>query len=179
MYDYSEKSNPLGTELLPFVDDVLDNIPIKHPYVPRLCKQQGHMLIWYGTEDTDPDITGECFKAKDEPQWITCKEDWKVEKAVALIWPYENEVIIGAVKYPGYMRIRSSSEIRRHLKSVWKDIITMFGDRKLICPTGTYLTCIHAYMNHSLIPLESYHYRLMKSNGFTKVTNEYWVREPT
>ena len=178
MYDYSKASNPLGTELLPFIDDVPDDIPTTYPYVPRLCDQQGHMLIWYGNQESESDIATDCFNVKKEAQWITCKEDWKVEKAVALIWPYDDEVIIGAVKYPGYMKKRSPSQNRQMIKKVWKDLVKMFGTRKIICPSGTYLSCLHMYMNQMTISREPYHKQIMKRNGF-KRNGDYWIRKAT
>lgn len=177
MYDYEAPSNPLGCELLPLIDDVPDNIPTKHPFVPRLCKERGHMLIWYGTEESDPDIAKDCFRAKNDTQWIKCKEPWKIEKAVALVWPYENEVIFGAVKYAGYMNRRSLSDNRRMMKLVWKDLIKMFGNRKMICPSGTYLNSLHMYMNQMTISHEPYHRQVMERNGFKRVSVDYWVRE--
>jgi hypothetical protein len=177
MYGYEAPSNPLGCELLSFIDDVPDDIPTVHPFVPRLCKEKGHMLIWHGTEETDPDIAKDCFRNKTEPQWITCREDWKVEKAVVLVWPYEDEVILGAVKYPGYMKRRSSSEIRKMMKLVWKDVISMFGSRKIICPSGTYLNCLHMYMNQMTISHGPYHHQIMERNGFKRANIDYWVRE--
>lgn len=178
MYDYKEESNPIGVELLPNVDDVLDTIPITYPYVPRFCKEVGHMLIWWGTEHTDPDIAGFCFRVKREAQWITCKEDWKVEKAIVLLWPYEDEVIIGAIKYPGYMKKRTPVEIRSWLRLVWADVVSMFGNKRIICPSGTYLECVHLYMNQMKISHEAYHHKIMKKNGFKRYNADFWIREP-
>ncbi len=177
MYEYTEKSNPLYCKLPENVDVLLDNIPVKYPYVPRICKEQGYMLIWHGTEKSDPDIAKECFNAKHEEQWITCNDNWKIEKAVALIWPYENELIIGAVKYPGYMNKRSSSQIRQWMRKVWLDLILMFQDKKIICPTGTYFDYLHLTMNQMKIPKESYHKRMMKKYGFSK-EGYFWIRYP-
>jgi hypothetical protein len=178
MYEYEEASNPLNVELPNGIDDILDNIPVVYPYVPRFCKEQGHMLIWYGTKETDPDIEEDCLRVKTEAQWITCKEDWKIEKAVVLLWPYGDEVIIGAVKYPGYMKRRSKKEIRALLRSVWADVIEIFGDRKIICPSGTYLECIHMYMNQMKISHEAYHHKMMKKQGFKRFSEDFWIREP-
>jgi hypothetical protein len=178
MYEYEEESNPLGASILKNIDDVPDDIPIVYPYVPRFCKEKGHMLIWYGTQDTDPDIAQDCLNVKKEAQWITCKEEWKIEKAVVLLWPYEDEVVIGAVKYPGYMKKRTNIEIRSLLRSVWADVIEMFGDRKIICPSGTYLECVHMYMNQMKISHEAYHHKIMKKHGFKRFNEDFWIREP-
>ena len=179
MYDYEEKFNSLEIQLLPQIDDVLDTIPVKYPYVPRFCKQQGHMLIWWGTSESDQDIAEKCFAVKNEAQWIRCNEDWKVEKAVVLLWPFEDEIILGAVKYPGYMKIRSQKELRYWLTKVWSDIIQMFGNKKIICPTATYLQCVHLYMNQMRISHEAYHKKMMRKFGFKKHhENNFWIRSP-
>jgi len=177
MYDYETPSNQLDVKLLNNIDDVLDNIPTTYPYVPRMCKETGHMLIWWGTRDSDPDIANDCFKVKTEEQWITCKELWKVEKAIALVWPYENEVIVGTVKYPGYMKKRSKIEIRAWLRKVWFDIVLMFGDKRIVCPSTTYLNSIHMYMNQMTISHEAYHHKMMKKYGFKRYNEDFWIRE--
>jgi hypothetical protein len=177
MYDYEASPNTLDVKLLNNIDDVLDNIPTTYPYVPRLCKETGHMLIWWGTKDSDPDIAADCFKVKTEEQWITCKELWKVEKAIALVWPYENEVIVGTVKYPGYMKKRSKIEIRSWLRKVWFDVVLMFGDKRIVCPSTTYLNSIHMYMNQMTISHEAYHHKMMKKYGFKRYNEDFWIRE--
>lgn len=177
MYDYKKDPVLIDVNLLPFVDDVLDNIPVQFPYVPRLCEEQGHMLIWWGTQDTDADIADDCFSVKTEEQWITCKEHWKIEKAIVLLWPFADEVIIGAVKYPGYMRSRPQKELRRLLITVWTDVVQMFGHKKIICPTGTYLECLHLCMNQMRISHEAYHKKMMRKFDFKKDdTADFWIR---
>jgi len=178
MYEYNEESNPIdmACELLPNIEIKQDKLPILHPYVPRLCKHRGYFLIWYGSSETDPDIAVHSVNAKLEPQWISCDDNNKIEKAVALIYPYDDEVIIGTVKYPGYIKTRSKAERTKLLKSVWKDIIKMFGNKKIICPTGTYFDHLHLVMNEKRAPHEAYHKRLMMSNGFNR-HEEYWIRD--
>lgn len=178
MYEYEKESKPLNVQLLPNIDVLPDNLPVEYPYVPRLCKEKGHMLIWYGTKETESDIAEDCLKVKKEFQWISCSEEWKIEKAVVLLWPYENEVILGAVKYPGYMKKRSKVEIRNLLRQIWKDLIIMFGDRKIICPTGSYFDYIHLYMNQMRIAHESYHWKIMKQNKFVR-EGDFWIRYPS
>ena len=55
MYEYKETTSPIKLSI-PNVDIVLDTLPIKHPYVPRICGRQAHFFIWWGTRETDPDI---------------------------------------------------------------------------------------------------------------------------
>lgn len=177
MYEYEDQSNPLGVELLPNIELVLDDLPIKHPYVPRLCKEQGNILIWYGTSETEADVAEVCFRSKNEDQWITSRFSDRVEKVIALIWPYDDEIIIGAVKYPGYMQGRSRIMIKALLREVWADIVTMFGHKRIICPTGDYIDMVQITMNHSRIPRESYSSKLMRKYKFNRV-GDFWVREP-
>lgn len=176
MYEYSEPSNQLKVKLLSGIDVVPDSLPVLYPYVPRICKEQGHMLIWYGTHETDSDLILDCLVSKNESQWITASQEWMIEKGVALVYPYEDEVILGTVKYAGYLKKRSNVEIRKFIRHMWKDLLTMFGDKKIICPTGSYLEELHSKMNNYKIPRETYHWKIMKQNGFIKHSN-YWIRE--
>ena len=158
------------------MDFKLDNLPLLHPYVPRLCENQGHFLIWWGTQDTDSDLLIPCLQAKNEPQWINCDEEWKIEKGIALVYPFENEVIIGTLKVPGYYHLkRNMIEQRKWLKKMWSDIVVMFGDRKIICPSGSYFNYLHNIINKENCPREAYHRQLMKSFLF-KRDGHYWVR---
>lgn len=177
MYEYNEESNPIdiACDLPPNIDIKLDCLPVLHPYVPRLCEHRGYFLIWYGNSTTDFDIAEHSKNAKLESQWISCDDKTKIEKAVALVYPYQDEVIIGTVKYPGYIKTRTKSERTALLKNTWKDIIKMFGNKKLVCPSGTYFDHIHLIMNEKRAPHEAYHKRLMISNGFTR-HGEFWIR---
>jgi hypothetical protein len=175
MFAYQEEPNPLNVKLLPNIDVKKDDLPIAYPYVPRICKEQGYMFIWYGTPESDPDLVEDCLRVKNEPQWISCEESWKIETGIALIYPYKNEIIIGAVKTPGYMKKRTSAEIRNVLRHMWRDIIHMFGDKKIICPSGSYFEYLHMSMSQIKIPHEAYHWKIMKQNGF-KRDGHYWIR---
>ena len=163
-------------ETLPNVDIKLDYLPSIHPYVPRLCKQRGYFFLWHGTPESDGDILEDSRNAKGESQWVYSDDPNKIEKAIALIYPYDDEIIIGTVKYPGYMKKRSKAERTKLLKSVWNDIIILFGDKRIICPSGTYFDYLHLCINQKRAPHEAYHRRIMKSYNFVK-HDEYWVRE--
>ena len=178
MYEYSKNANPLNLLTCPCdIDFKLDEIPLAYPYVPRICEEQGHMLIWWGTKETDPDLADECIRVKDEPQWITCNDSWKIEKGVALIYPYENEVIIGSLKTPGYFHLRSSINQRAFLRKMWADVISMFGDRTIICPSGGYFNYLHLSINQIRIPREAYHREIMKQFKFRR-EGDFWIRNP-
>ncbi len=176
MYEYKEESNPLCLAVLPDnIEIQKDLLPVKHPYVPRLCEHRGYFLIWYGNVQTDEDLVEDCLRAKNEEQWVHSNDYNKIDKAVALVYPYEDEVIIGTVKYAGYVKNRSKSERTKLLKNVWNDLILMFGDRKIICPSGTYFDHLHLCINQKRAPHEAYHKRLMIRNGFIK-HGEFWIR---
>jgi hypothetical protein len=179
MLDYSKDANPLNLQYCPpNIDFKLDELPLAHPYVPRICNEQGHFLLWWGTSETDTDLVMPCLHAKNEPQWITCNEEWKIEKGVALIYPYNDEIIIGALKVPGYYHLkRPVSNQRRWLKKMWRDVIDMFGDRRIVCPSGGYINKLHLAINKEQIPRESYHQQLMKSLSFIR-EGDFWIRYP-
>jgi hypothetical protein len=159
------------------IDFKLDEIPLAHPYVPRICKEQGHILIWWGTPETDGDLFFPSLEAKNEAQWVTCTEPYKIEKGVALIYPYDNEIIIGSLKVPGYYHLkRSSSDQRNWLRKMWKDVIEMFGDKRIICPSGGWLNNLHMKINNERIPREPYHREIMKQFQFRR-NGDFWIRE--
>ena len=176
MYEYTEGPNPLDAQCFPKnIEIQLDTLPIIHPYVPRLCNQQGHFLIWYGTSYTDSDLSK--VVCKGEEQWVNCSKDWMIEKGVCLVYPFEDEVILGLIKTAGYMIIRNRTSIRNFIQIMWTDIIKMFGNKKIICPTGSYLEFVQMSMNQSKISHDPYHKRIMKQFNFVR-DDYYWIREP-
>lgn len=175
MYEYKEATSLLSINLPQNVDVKLDNLPLKEPYIPRICDRQAHMFIWWGTKESDPDIFEQTLKNKKEQQWITCEEDWKLEKGIAMIHIYENEIIIGSIKYSGVLKIKPISEVRNLLRKMWSDIIYMFGDKKIIVPSGSYFEHLHLVMNQKKIQHEPYHKELMQQFGF-KRKGDYWIR---
>lgn len=178
MYEYEKKTNSLASLGLPVnVDIKLDVTPVQHPYVARICANQGYFLIWYASPGKWPEITPVARKAKiEETQSISLNNPNKIEYAQALIYPYDDEVIIGTVKYYNYMRVLGNNATNKILKNVWKDIITMFGDRKIICPSGSYFQLLHFVMNQKKIPRSAYKENLMKSLRF-KRNGDYWIRD--
>jgi hypothetical protein len=177
MYDYSEGSNPLRVQLQPNIEVQQDNLPIKYPYVPRICNNKGYFFIWYGDEISDPDLIKYSSACKNEEQWINCSEAWMIEKGVALIYPYDDEIIVGAVKTAGYMNTRTNPQLRKFIKSMWTDIITMFSDKTIICPAGSFFEHLHLTMNQKRIPHDAYHWKMMQQHQF-KRDGILWIRTP-
>lgn len=175
MYEYSEASNPLSVQILPNIEIQLDNLPVQHPYVPRICKKQGYFFIWYGDTINDSDLIENWLKCNNEKQWVRCKDRSKIEKGVSLIYPFENYTIIGSVKIAGYMASRTSSQNRKFIKSMWTDIVTMFGHKPIICPSGSYIENLHIKINNKKIPHEAYHWKMMKQHKF-KRDGQFWIR---
>lgn len=179
MYEYSEYVNLLPLELPSNVEAQLDTLPTQYPYVPRICDRQAHFLIWWGTKETDPLIYDDAIRAKhQDPMFVKCSQDWMLEKGVSMLHIYENEVIIGTMKTAGYMNRTSNTEIRSLLRTMWADIVSIFGNKRLIVPAGSMLEYIHLSMNQCRIPHEPYHRELMQQFGF-KRNKDYWVRVGT
>jgi hypothetical protein len=174
MYDYKKTTSPVKLDI-PNVDTILDNLPIKHPYVPRICDKQALFLIWWGTKETDADIYEDTIKNKNEEQWVTCKENWKLEKGVAMLHIYDKEIIIGSVKYSGVLKKRTKIEIRKFIKQMYMDIVRTFFNYKIIIPTGSYLEHLHLVMNQKRIQKEPYHREIMQQFGFKK-QDKYYIR---
>ena len=176
MYDYEEEALPLRVNVqLHDIEVKQDFLPIKHPYVPRLCKERGHFFIWNGNKEDYLDLYEDSQKFKNESQWVNTDDPEKIELGICLVYDYDYEVIIGSLKTANYMNRRTSIEIRNYIRKMWADVLLMFGDRKIICPTGSLFECYHLAMNQKRIPHEAYHREVMKQFGF-KRTGDYWVR---
>ena len=174
MYDYKETISPVKIDI-PNVDIVMDTLPILYPYCPRICDRQAHFLIWWGTKETDPDIYIDTLKNKDEEQWVTCKENWKLEKGIAMLHIYEKEIILGGVKTSGVLRKRPKTSIRKLIRQMYSDIVNTFPHYKIIIPTGTYMEQLHLVMNQMRIQKEPYHREIMQQFGFKK-QDKYYIR---
>lgn len=174
MYEYNEDTKLVDIQI-PNVDIKLDTLPIKHPFVPRICDRQAHFFIWWGTVESDPDIYDDAIKNKGEEQWVNCDDNWKLEKGVAMLHIYNDEVIVGSIKYAGHMNRKSKSEIRNFIRLMYSDILECFDDRKIIIPSGSYFEHLHLTMNQKKIQHEPYHREIMQQFGFER-QDKYWVR---
>ena len=177
MYDYEDET---ALHLPPHPPDVeiqLDHLRITYPVVPRICSRRGHIFIWFSDRDQDPDLYDDCQRSKYDVQWVHCSDKEKIEKGVALIHVYDDEIIIGTVKTAGYMNRKSDVENRAFIRKMWYDIISMFGDKKIICPSGSHLECLHLVMNQRRITHEPYHREIMKQFKFRR-DGDFWIRSP-
>lgn len=165
----------MSVQLPSHIEIQLDNLPVAYPYVPRICKEQGYFFIWFGDQVSDSDLIEGWMKSDGEEQWVRCSQPDRIEKGVALIYPYDDHIIIGSVKIAGYMRVRSQAENRKYLKSMWTDIVAMFGDKTIICPSGSYFEHLHMEMNQKKIPHEAYHWKVMQQHQF-KRDGQFWIR---
>ena len=176
MLDYEEKPNLLTVEIPSHIEVSKDTVPTKQPYLPRICSRQGYVFMWHSTKEKHPDLYEYSQRVKQEEQWYTTEDPEGIELALALIHEYEDEVIIGCVKTAGYLNTQSSEFVNNILKGVWKDIIQVFGHKRIICPSGTYLEYIHLYLNQKRIPHSPYSKKLMLKNKFYRKDN-YWIRD--
>ena len=100
---------------------------------------------------------------------------WKLEKGVAMLHIYDDEVIVGSIKYAGHMNRKSKSEVRNFIRLMYSDILECFADRKIIIPSGSYFEYLHLTMNQKKIQHEPYHRELMQQFGFER-QDKYWIR---
>jgi hypothetical protein len=174
MYEYEEFIKPKNS--FNNIEVSVDTIPTKHPYLPRICSRQGHVFLWCSNQTEYPSLYNSSQKCKNESQWIVSNNLENIEMAVALIHEYDNEVIIGCVKTAGYVNELGKQFVNDYLYKIWNDIITTFGHKRIICPTGSYLEYIHMYMNQKRIPRSPYRRKLLNKFNFIKIDN-YWVRD--
>ena len=176
MYEYSEEPLCLPPSKYPIdVEIQEDHLRVTYPVVPRICARRAYFFIWFSDKETDPDLYEDCQRSKYDTHWVHCKDKEKIEKGVVMIHIYDDEIIIGTMKTAGYMNRKTRIENRALIRRMWKDIIEMFGDKKITCPSGTYLECLHLTMNQRRITHDPYHHEIMKQFGF-KRTGDYWVR---
>lgn len=173
MYEYEEPSTPM----LSFnnIEISVDTVPIKHPYLPRLCSKQGQVFLWVEQKENIPSLYKSSQRCKNEPQWVVSKDPDKIEIAVSLIHVYDDEVIVGCVKTAGYVEEMGKEFVKSYIKKVWSDIVNKFEDKTIICPAGSYIEYIHLSLNQKRIPRLPYHKKIMKSFGFVRKDN-YWIR---
>ena len=154
MYDYEEE--PV-LPLPPHPSDVeiqLDHLRITYPVVPRICSRRAHMFIWFSDKEQDPDLYNDSQRSKYDVQWAHCNDKEKIEKGVALIHIYDDEIIIGTVKTAGYMNRKSNIQIRSFIRK-----------------------CLHLVMNQRRITHEPYHREIMKQFKFHR-DGDFWIRYP-
>lgn len=175
MYEYSEEAILPCPNTPSDVEAQLDTLRIVYPVAPRICSRRAYFLIWISDASKDPDLYKDSQRSKYDTQWIHSKDKEHIEKGVVMIHIYDDEVIIGTLKTAGYMNRKSKVEIRNFIYKMWADIISMFGDKKIICPSGSYLECLHLAMNQKRISHEPYHHQTMKKFRFKRV-DDYWVR---
>ena len=176
MYDYKEAQNPLSVKVPAHIEVSLDTVPTKYPYLPRLCSRQGYVFMWYTTPDKEPDLYELSQSFKNEEQWFTTKDPNGIEKVLVLIHEYDDEVIIGCVKTSGYLIHKSNEYINSLLKCAWKDLIHMFGHKRIICPSGSYLEYVHLCLNQKRIPHTPYAKKRMLRNKFYR-EGYFWIRD--
>ena len=175
MYHYEEEAL-LQPPLPPSdVEIHLDHLRVTYPVVPRICSRRAYFFIWFSDKNQDPDLYDDCQRSKYDVHWAHCSDKEKIEKGVAMIHIYEDEIIIGTLKTAGYMNKKPPAENRAFIRKMWTDIFNMFGDKKIICPSGTYLECLHLTMNQRRITHEPYHHDIMKQFGFKRV-GDYWIK---
>lgn len=176
MLDYNEESNPLSVKPPHHIEVSLDTVPTTQPYLPRICARQGYVFMWHTNKNLNPELYQYSQNCKNEKQWFVTKDPDGIELALALIHEYEDEVIIGCVKTAGYLNSQSNEFIYKLLKGVWADIVNLFGHKKIICPSGSYLEYIHLFLNQKRIPHTPYSKKYMVRNKFYRIEN-YWVRD--
>lgn len=178
MQNYVQKLQPLSVVVPNHIEVSPDTVPIAQPYLPRLCPRQGYVFMWHTTKELEPDLYPLSQAAKNEEQWFTTKDPEGIEKVLALVHEYDDEVIIGCLKSAGYLQGKPKGYIKAILDNAWSDLILTFGHKKIICPSSSYLEYVHLCMNQKKIQHWPYDKKIMHKYHF-KRNDLYWVRDPT
>ena len=182
MYDYNETISQTN---LPYnfpkhIEVQLDNFPVEKPYLPRIDGRQAHMFLWLGKKEEDGELYEIAQKTKGERQWVQNNRPNTYIKGVGMFHIYDEYVIVGSLKYAGYMKNRPMTENRKLIRQMWCDTINIFKNKDMLCPSGTYFDWLHLTMNQMRAQKEPYHREIMWQFGFDKVIEgklkDYWIR---
>ena len=183
MYEYKETlSQPDISKLKINNTDIeiqLDEFPIQRPFIPRIDGRQAHLFLWLGKKEDDIETYNLAEKNIGEKMWVHNKTPNTFIKGVGMFHIYDEYVIVGSLKYPGYMRSKSPVERRRLIRTMWCETINIFKGRRILCPTGTYFDYLHLSMNQMKAQKEPYHREIMQQFGFEKdvLYDHFWIRD--
>lgn len=176
---YRHGSLPFTRTLPPRTRVVRDTLMARRPYPIRLADRQGFFLCWYRPLE-NPGLPAETVNAilknKGEHQWITLTPT-ELEVGVCLFHEYPKEVIISGMKYSACVGDGlDGGERYRLLRGMWRDLLQLFPDKTVVCPSGALLDNLSLALNGTHIQREPYHRLLLKKVGFRR-HGSVWYRE--
>ena len=175
MYEYKETISQLDIKVPSHIEVQLDNLPLEKPYMPRIDGRQAHMFLWLGKKEDDIETYNLAENSKGEIMWVDNKTPNTYIKGVGMFHIYDDYVVVGSLKYAGYLQRKTPADRRHLLRTMWCETINIFKDKDIMCPSGTFFNWVHLSLNQMTVQKEPYHREIMQQFGF-KRDEDYWVR---
>ena len=176
MYEYKEIISQLDIKVPSHIEVQLDNLPLEKPYMPRIDGRQAHMFLWLGRKEDDIETYNLAENCKSEIMWVDNKTPNTYIKGVGMFHIYDDYVVVGSLKYAGYLQRKTPADRRHLLRTMWCETINIFKDKDIMCPSGTFFNWVHLSLNQMTVQKEPYHREIMQQFGF-KRDEDYWVRD--
>ena len=176
MYEYKETISQLDIKVPSHIEVQLDNLPLEKPYMPRIDGRQAHMFLWLGKKEDDIETYNLAENCKSEIMWVDNKTPNTYIKGVGMFHIYDDYVVVGSLKYAGYLQRKTPADRRHLLRTMWCETINIFKDKDIMCPSGTFFNWVHLSLNQMTVQKEPYHREIMQQFGF-KRDEDYWVRD--
>ena len=175
MYEYKEIISQLDIKVPNHIEVQLDNLPLEKPYMPRIDGRQAHMFLWLGKKEDDIETYNLAENSRGEIMWVDNKTPNTYIKGVGMFRIYDDYVVVGSLKYAGYLQRKTPADRRHLLRTMWCETINIFKDKDIMCPSGTFFNWVHLSLNQMTVQKEPYHREIMQQFGF-KRDEDYWVR---
>ena len=176
MYEYKEIISQLDIKVPSHIEVQLDNLPLDKPYMPRIDSRQAHMFLWLGKKEDDIETYNLAENCKSEIMWVDNKTPNTYIKGVGMFHIYDDYVVVGSLKYAGYLQRKTPADRRHLLRTMWCETINIFKDKDIMCPSGTFFNWVHLSLNQMTVQKEPYHREIMQQFGF-KRAEDYWIRD--
>ena len=176
MYEYKEIISQLDIKVPSHIEVQLDNLPLDKPYMPRIDGRQAHMFLWLGKKEDDIETYNLAENCKSEIMWVDNKTPNTYIKGVGVFHIYDDYVVVGSLKYAGYLQRKTPADRRHLLRTMWCETINIFKDKDIMCPSGTFFNWVHLSLNQMTVQKEPYHREIMQQFGF-KRDEDYWIRD--
>lgn len=176
MYEYKETISQLDLKVPSHIEVQLDNLPLEKPYMPRIDGRQAHMFLWLGKKEDDIETYNLAENCKSEIMWVDNKTPNTYIKGVGAFHIYDDYVVVGSLKYAGYLQRKTPADRRHLIRTMWCETINIFKDKDIMCPSGTFFNWVHLSLNQMTVQKEPYHREIMQQFGF-KRDEDYWIRD--
>lgn len=179
---YSRGTNPFRESLSPNFHVKRDDLIDQYPYPIRMAEKQGFFLF-LTTGVNDPKISNaikekaNLCKKERQAVMLSSRKDL-IELGFLVFHIFENEIVVGCIKTPGYLKGRlGTPQLKEIYSSLWDELIRLYPKHVITVPTFEYLNHLSLAINNSKIPRLPYKGVNMRAKGFKKVNELFWQRD--